>query len=379
MSVSQPVTESFHPGEPLEFPDWIDLWAFLDSGGAVFNTIKDIEDLIRSPRVSGIVQRTRFVKAYTYGPACSDNDDDDDDDEDVKFILVLIETSGQQQAGGRYLAVGPPIPTVNDIQPDVCVSTSRWLRVSDYGEDRTKFIEKHFGLGNSVTRETRLQNSSIDVPEFIERTCRPLHRIRKLSPFNQFPSWVGYFESCHSMFTVQCDQTNTIRPDANITNEAILKSDHAHTDTLRVTRDTKLPQLVDYFRKAGLRDYTEAGLEQAPGGRLAVHASQLADVYQITLSNGDEVAVKCVRFLPSEQDRQLKIHGDLKGDNILISDDGRLKLTDFGLTMIHQTALEFSKTAKGGGTQRWMAPELLAETSERSKEADIYALGMTLL
>ncbi|KAF8594757.1 kinase-like protein, partial [Ceratobasidium sp. AG-I] len=73
------------------------------------------------------------------------------------------------------------------------------------------------------------------------------------------------------------------------------------------------------------------------------------------------------------------VHGDLKGDNVLVSDDGTLKLTDFGLTMMHEPLVRFSTTDPGGGTYRWMAPELAQDETSRSKEADIYALGMTML
>ncbi|KAF8597273.1 kinase-like protein, partial [Ceratobasidium sp. AG-I] len=70
------------------------------------------------------------------------------------------------------------------------------------------------------------------------------------------------------------------------------------------------------------------------------------------------------------------VHGDLKGDNILVADNGTLKLTDFGLTMMHEQIVRFSTTDAGGGTYRWMAPELMQGESARSKETDMYALGM---
>lgn len=100
------------------------------------------------------------------------------------------------------------------------------------------------------------------------------------------------------------------------------------------------------------------------------------------------------------------IHGDLKGANILVSDDGMLQLTDFGLAIMRDTTIQFSRSSNvTGGTVRWMAPELLfgsetggntasrslKETVSRatesesdsgttlSKETDIYALGMTML
>ncbi|KAG8699147.1 hypothetical protein FRC09_006816, partial [Ceratobasidium sp. 395] len=66
-------------------------------------------------------------------------------------------------------------------------------------------------------------------------------------------------------------------------------------------------------------------------------------------------------------------------ENALVAKDGTLKLTDFGLAVMHDVAVEFSQTDPGGGTARYMAPELWEEDSERSREADVYAMGMTML
>ncbi|KAG8793300.1 hypothetical protein FRC12_003175 [Ceratobasidium sp. 428] len=77
--------------------------------------------------------------------------------------------------------------------------------------------------------------------------------------------------------------------------------------------------------------------------------------------------------------REGVVHGDIKGENALVAKDGTLKLTDFGLAVMHDVAVEFSQTDPGGGTARYMAPELWEEDSERSREADVYAMGMTML
>ncbi|KAH6908846.1 kinase-like domain-containing protein [Coprinopsis sp. MPI-PUGE-AT-0042] len=76
------------------------------------------------------------------------------------------------------------------------------------------------------------------------------------------------------------------------------------------------------------------------------------------------------------------VHGDLKGDNVLVDQHGHACLADFGLAslvdgeMLRWTTLE--STGLMGGTARWQAPELLDpedESSRPTRQSDVYALG----
>ncbi|KAG9080238.1 hypothetical protein FS749_008080, partial [Ceratobasidium sp. UAMH 11750] len=74
------------------------------------------------------------------------------------------------------------------------------------------------------------------------------------------------------------------------------------------------------------------------------------------------------------------VFGDLKAQNVLVGRDGVAKLTDFGLSVLEQPKISFSSTQNpGGGSTRWMAPELITDSTGRSFEADVYALGMTFI
>ncbi|KAG9082691.1 hypothetical protein FS749_006646 [Ceratobasidium sp. UAMH 11750] len=74
------------------------------------------------------------------------------------------------------------------------------------------------------------------------------------------------------------------------------------------------------------------------------------------------------------------IHGDLKGNNVLVSSEGIPMITDFGNAVLQQGTLQFTETVKQNGfTLRWTAPEILDEKEKQSKKADVYALGMTIL
>ncbi|EIN13116.1 kinase-like protein [Punctularia strigosozonata HHB-11173 SS5] len=76
-------------------------------------------------------------------------------------------------------------------------------------------------------------------------------------------------------------------------------------------------------------------------------------------------------------------HGDLKGVNILIDDDLRARLADFGLTVISSDpsvaqAMDVTTAMQEAGSTRWMAPELFDPSvpCAPNTASDIYALAM---
>ncbi|KAH7906928.1 kinase-like domain-containing protein [Hygrophoropsis aurantiaca] len=75
------------------------------------------------------------------------------------------------------------------------------------------------------------------------------------------------------------------------------------------------------------------------------------------------------------------IHGDLKGPNILITDDHRACVADFGLCLLAQSsALQITMTfsSNDGGSFFWMAPELFNGDEEcvyKNCATDAYAFG----
>ncbi|KAG8948542.1 hypothetical protein FRC03_000711 [Tulasnella sp. 419] len=75
------------------------------------------------------------------------------------------------------------------------------------------------------------------------------------------------------------------------------------------------------------------------------------------------------------------MHGDLKGENILVDADGRASLCDFGMSQFVDEASRISgfttTHAYVGGTDRFMSPELL-EDQPKTPAADIWALGCVI-
>ncbi|KAJ6453973.1 kinase-like domain-containing protein [Mycena sanguinolenta] len=72
------------------------------------------------------------------------------------------------------------------------------------------------------------------------------------------------------------------------------------------------------------------------------------------------------------------VHGDLRGGNILVDDDGHTRLADFGLAGFIDSETS-GKSSTRSGTTRWMAPELLCPppgaSFRRTFASDIWAFG----
>ena len=79
------------------------------------------------------------------------------------------------------------------------------------------------------------------------------------------------------------------------------------------------------------------------------------------------------------------IHHDIKPDNVLIDEEGKFLITDFGISVKFRSTLrrnsarqvETENKSKGGSIP-YMAPEMFGEKPEAVNNTDIWALGVTM-
>ncbi|CAM5129414.1 unnamed protein product [Natator depressus] len=109
-------------------------------------------------------------------------------------------------------------------------------------------------------------------------------------------------------------------------------------------------------------------------------AGSLQDIYHVTgpLSE-QQIAYVCRETLQglSYLHTQGKIHRDIKGANILINDNGEVKLADFGISA--QISATFARRMSFIGTPYWMAPEVAAVELKGgyNELCDIWSVGVT--
>jgi TolB-like protein len=117
-------------------------------------------------------------------------------------------------------------------------------------------------------------------------------------------------------------------------------------------------------------------LELLPGGTLRskVRENQSAG-REMPLQLVVSYALQVAEGLAHAHKRNI-IHRDVKTENIMLTEDGKIKITDFGLAKL-RTASQVTNTGSTVGTAAYMSPEQI-RGEEINMQSDIFSFGVVL-
>ncbi|ESO90950.1 hypothetical protein LOTGIDRAFT_163457 [Lottia gigantea] len=138
-----------------------------------------------------------------------------------------------------------------------------------------------------------------------------------------------------------------------------------------VMRDYHHPNIVDMYNSFLVNDELWVVMEFMEGGALTdiVTHSKMDEMQIATVC---KACLKALAYLHSHG----VIHRDIKSDSILLSHDGKVKLSDFGFCA--QVTPELRKRKSLVGTPYWMAPEVISRIPYGT-EVDIWSLGIMVV
>ncbi|KAG0563697.1 hypothetical protein M758_8G050300 [Ceratodon purpureus] len=113
-------------------------------------------------------------------------------------------------------------------------------------------------------------------------------------------------------------------------------------------------------------------MEYVPGGSLRafLHRNESGSLPMKTILSMALDVANGMEYLHS----QGVVHRDLKSENLVLTEDLHLKLTDFGVGCLET---ECDLRSADTGTYRWMAPEMISH-KHYSKKVDVYSFGIVL-
>ncbi|KAF4802967.1 hypothetical protein TURU_019333 [Turdus rufiventris] len=245
--------------------------------------------------------------------------------------------------------------TENDMLPNMRIGA---LGFSGAFEDRdpTQFEERHLkflqqlGKGNfgsvEMCRYDPLQDNTGEVvavkklQHSTEEHLRDFEREIEILKSLQHDNIVKYKGVCYSAGLREYK-----------TKEAVVKDGDIGRRNLRL--------IMEYLPYGSLRDYLQKHKERLDHKKLLLYASQIC---------------KGMEYLGTKR----YVHRDLATRNILVENENRVKIGDFGLTKVLPQDKEYYKVKEPGESPIfWYAPESLTE-SKFSVASDVWSFGVVL-
>lgn len=140
-------------------------------------------------------------------------------------------------------------------------------------------------------------------------------------------------------------------------------------------KDCVHPNIVAYYGSYLRREKLWICMEYCGGGSLQDIYHMSGPLQELQIAFVCRETLKGLSYLHSMG----KMHRDIKGANILLTEDGDVKLADFGVSA--QITATINKRKSFIGTPYWMAPEVAAVERKGgyNQQCDVWAIGITAI
>lgn len=211
-------------------------------------------------------------------------------------------------------------------------------------------------------RQRARQSTAIDIIDRLKRICTdadPRDIYKNLTKIGQGAS--GGVYTAYEKGTNRCVAIKQMNLEQQPKKDLIINE-------ILVMKDSSHPNIVNFIDSYLVGGDLWVTMEYMEGG-------SLTDVVTFNIMTEGQIAAVCRETLKGLQHLHSKgvIHRDIKSDNILLSMDGNIKLTDFGFCA--QINEAHNKRTTMVGTPYWMAPEVVTR-KEYGRKVDIWSLGI---
>ncbi|XP_015387446.1 serine/threonine-protein kinase 1 isoform X3 [Citrus sinensis] len=301
---------------------------------------------------------------------------EDDDEEDGDFGTMIIKTRTKTKAKNSRTIVNKPYSEFKKTDGDdefgtfVVRSKDGERRSGGYDDStmgRAVASMRRFGSssslhGEDVRQQTKVSSSSI--PESVTRED-PTTKYELLNELGK-----GSYGAVYKARDLKTSELVAIKVISLSEGEEGYEEIRGEIEMLQ---QCSHPNVVRYLGSYQGEEYLWIVMEYCGGGSVAdlmnVTEEPLEE-YQIAYICRE--ALKGLAYLHSI----FKVHRDIKGGNILLTDQGEVKLGDFGVAA--QLTRTMSKRNTFIGTPHWMAPEVIQESRYDGK-VDVWALGVSAI
>lgn len=140
---------------------------------------------------------------------------------------------------------------------------------------------------------------------------------------------------------------------------------------VEIAQRLRHPNIIDIYEYGEVENFAYLAMEYMPGGSLA---ERYSNPIHLTLGESSEM-LKVIASALDFAHAEGVLHRDLKLSNILIAEDGRLTLSDFGLALM-QDESRITRTGQTFGTPTYMSPEQVNGSRGIDYRADVYSFAV---